>query len=336
MFLQSGLQKSHSQKFIRSLKYSGVWFQRPLKKIEKPVALPQRRKRLQRDISRCEFLGSTPDGMQIFLSQLPNNSALMREIGRLRELSFRAVGEGTGKLRDLDEFDAYYLHLVLWNPAKNEIAGSYRMADSHWVMETRGAEHLYSSTLFEYSAAMEPFLKEGLELGRSFVQPKYQGTRSLDYLWYGIGAFLSKYPRYRYCFGPVSISNALAEPLKDMLVYFYSTYFPSKKLTVRSFRPYRLDAATESRMQSLFNGDDYSADFIRLKAEFANYGASVPTLYKQYCQLAEPGGVQFLDFGIDPDFANCIDGLVILDIEKLKSKKRQRYLSCHNSQSQAV
>ena len=174
---------------------------------------------------------------------------------------------------------------------------------------------------------MEPYLAQGLELGRSFVQPKYWGKRSLDYLWYGIGAFIRKYPKYRYLFGPVSISNSMPKAAKELMVYFYKLYFGGQQMLAPSRSPFALSQSVVEQLKPQFCGDDYKADFAQLKYLLANMGCSIPTLYKQYSELTEQGGVQFLDFGIDVDFADCIDGLVLLDIKKLKAKKRKRYLS---------
>jgi putative hemolysin len=123
----------------------------------------------------------------------------MREIGRLREVAFRAVGEGTFKRRDIDEYDSHYFHLVLWDQHDLEIVGAYRFADAEQLTQADHPTGLYSSTLFNYSDSNQDLFAHGLELGRSFVQPKYWGKRSLDYLWFGIGAFLSRYPKYLRC-----------------------------------------------------------------------------------------------------------------------------------------
>ncbi len=159
----------------------------------------------------------------------------MREVGRLREMAFRAVGEGSGNRRDTDIYDKHYIHLLLWDESELEIAGAYRFCDASKALSTngestngesangepaKGEQVLYSASLFKYRDSMNTYLAQGLELGRSFVQPQYRGKRSLEYLWYGIGAVLSKNPQYRYLFGPVTLSNSYAQHAKDMLVHF--------------------------------------------------------------------------------------------------------------------
>ena len=147
----------------------------------------------------------------------------MREIGRLREIAFRAVGEGSGNRRDVDPYDRYYEHLILWDVEDLEIVGAYRLGNTSQMLEAEQA--LYTQSLFNYTEQMTPYFDNGLELGRSFVQPKYWGKRSLDYLWYGIGAYLKKHPKIRYLFGPVTLSNSMPKAAKDLLVYFYKLHF---------------------------------------------------------------------------------------------------------------
>lgn len=291
------------------------------------IAPREERQALKKSIKQCEHLGQTQDGKQIYLYRFVEGDPIMREIGVLREQAFRAVGEGSFARRDLDQYDMHYLHLILWDEEDLEIVGAYRLADTNAVLQTHGIKGLYCHTLFAISQEMDPYLAQGLELGRSFVQPKYWGKRSLDYLWYGIGAFIKKYPKYRYLFGPVSISNTMPTAAKELLVYFYQLYFGCEQALASSRAPFELKQTVIDQLKEQFSGDNYKNDFIQLKHMLANMGTSVPTLYKQYSELTEEGGVKFLDFGVDVDFADCIDGLVLVDIEKLKEKKRKRYLS---------
>ncbi len=292
---------------------------------EKSIARPERKTDLKKAVQEGTMLGRTPDGKAIFLFEAAESSPVLREIGRLRELSFRAVGEGSGKRRDLDHFDHYYQHLILWDNDDLEIAGAYRFVDAGKVVAERGATGLYTGSLFKLEAQRSFFLENGLELGRSFVQPRYWGKRSLDYLWYGIGAYLVKNPHFRFLFGPVSISNAQPGMAKELLIYFYKLYFSPDASLSCSRNPFSFSQPMAS-LEKEFCGTDYQADFTKLKSLLANLGTTIPPLYKQYTGLCEPGGVVFLDFNIDPAFSNCIDGLVIVDIKKLKEAKRKRYM----------
>ncbi len=294
-----------------------------LLKVETAIAHPVNRSALAQAVTACELLGETPDGKRIHLFRGALDSPILREVGRLRELSFRAVGEGSGARRDLDRFDAHYDHLILWDSQDLEIAGAYRMARTAQVLAEQGVQGLYTNSLFEFAPAMQPYLQQGLELGRSFVQPRYWGKRSLDYLWFGIGAYIQRYPQCRYLFGPVSVSREMPQAARDLLIYHYRRHYGAADLA-HARRPYV--PCEELDVGAQFTGQDSAADFVRLKHLLAHMGSSVPTLYKQYAEVAGPGGVRFLDFGVDPDFSHCVDGLVLVDVEMLKPHKRERYM----------
>ncbi|MCH1929094.1 lysophospholipid acyltransferase family protein [Shewanella sp. A25] len=302
---------------------------KPLFVTQNAIAHPEPRRELQSALQQCELLGQTQDNMLIYLYQHRDSNPIMREIGRLREIAFRAVGEGSGKRRDIDKYDSYYHHLVLWDKQQMEIVGAYRFASGEQVLSQYGANSLYSQSLFQFSDGFIPYVRQGLELGRSFVQPKYWGKRSLDYLWFGIGAFLAKHPEYRYLFGPVSISNQLPGNARELLVHFYSREFATEQSMATAMSPFGLPVERCSMLNSHYVEDDYQTNFKQLKQMLASMGAAVPTLYKQYGELCKPGGVKFLAFGIDADFGDCIDGLVLVDTKRLKSKKYQRYIGPH-------
>jgi len=298
---------------------------KPLLPTVSAIARPERKTELKQAVRQGERLGKTPDGKVIYLFEPSGSSPVMREIGRLREITFRAVGEGSGKRRDLDVFDWHYRHLILWDEEDLEIAGAYRFVDAGRIVKEKGADGLYTGSLFDLDPAKCNFLEKGLELGRSFVQQRYWGKRSLDYLWYGIGAFLARNPQYRYLFGPVSISNSMPPMARDLLIYFYKLYFANGTPSPCSRNPFSFSQPL-SILSATFLGNDYPMDFMTLKSSLNNLGTAVPPLYKQYTELCEPGGVIFLDFNIDPTFSNCVDGLVIVDTDKLKPQKRKRYM----------
>jgi putative hemolysin len=287
--------------------------------VAQAVAHPEDRQKLRRAIRQCDHLGSTRDGMEIYCYQYSGDCTVMREIGRLREVSFRAVGEGTGHRRDVDAFDAYYDHIVLWDENQLELVGAYRLKRLKDLAE---GETLYSESLFEYQIPYaEEYFECGAELGRSFVQPRYWGRNGLDYLWQGLGTYLRRYPDVRYLFGPVSLSDSLPRDAKDLLIQFYQAHFPATQPWAKASSPYKSELT-----ETVFSGQDYRDEFATLKEQLTAMGCSVPTLYKQYTELCEDGGVSFAAFNVDPDFADCIDGLVLVDIEKMKPARRKRYL----------
>ncbi|UPW17595.1 lysophospholipid acyltransferase family protein [Agarivorans sp. TSD2052] len=325
----SGLERSTQAQLLKKHLYRIGNNKKGLFQTEAAIAHPEQRLALKKAIKQLEHIGETPDGKQICLCYGNSQPVLLSELGRLRELSFRAVGEGTGRRTDTDKFDANYIHLILWDTEHLEIAGAYRFTDTKRLIEEHGIDALYSQSLFEYDIDSCDFLQSGIELGRSFVQPKYWGKRSLDYLWLGIGAFLARNPQYRYLFGPVSISAAMPEAGRDLLIHFYQTYFPATKRFACSRQPYQLAKQNTCSINMRFTGEDYKTDFAQLKSALATMGTAVPTLYKQYTELCLVGGVQFIDFNVDPEFNQCIDGLVLVDLQQLKEKKKARYIDVH-------
>lgn len=167
---------------------------------------------------------------------------------------------------------------------------------------------LYSRTLFDFTAGMNPYLAQGLELGRSFVQPGYWGKRSLDYLWRGIGAYLNQHPHYRYLFGPVSLSGAYPRDALELLVHFYERHFPTWQQLAVPRNPFLIPAERRAELDARYPGTSYREEFQRLKSELAERKLGIPTLYKQYGELCDVGGVQFAAFNIDPSFGHCVDG----------------------------
>ena len=272
-------------------------------------------------IAGLRSLGETSDGKQIRVGALAADAPLLREIGRLRELTFRAVGEGTGRSLDLDPWDSWYEHIVLWDAGAARIAGAYRIARGAPVLAAHGIRGLYTASLFDYADDAIARIAQGMELGRSFVAPDYWGSRSIDYLWQGIGAYLRAHPKVRYLFGAVSISAALPPAAREQIAAHYTHYFGGDAGEVVSKRPFAYRAA-----QPRDAAVDAETAFRVLKANLDALGAQVPMLYKQYTELCEPGGARFLAFGVDPDFSDAVDGLIEVDIQRMRPKKRQRYL----------
>lgn len=300
----------------------------PKFQISGAIAHPESPRAVKLALARGERLGQTVDGKQIILLDAAPDCPAIREIGRLRELTFRRVGEGTGGRRDLDRFDGHYRHIVLWDADAVQIVGAYRLGEGGTLLERHGLDGLYSQSLFEYAPQAMEFLREGVELGRSFVIPAYWGSRSLDYLWQGIGAYLRTHPETRYLFGPVSISADLSPEARAWLVHYHRHYYPDPDHLARARNPYRMDPAIDEAGNEAWQGRDARAGMVELKKQLARLKLSIPVLYKQYVDLVEPedGGVRFLDFGVDPAFGNCVDGLIRVDLSYLKAAKRARYI----------
>jgi putative hemolysin len=301
----------------------------PLFATQTPLINKCDRRAIQAELEQAEILGKTADNKTIFLFDSAGHSVVLEEIGRLRERTFRFVGEGTGQCKDLDDFDHYYRHLILWDESACEIVGAYRLGEI-WKWPHHDSRMLYSATLFDYTEATAELFTAGLELGRSFVQPEYWGKRSLDYLWQGIGAYLARHPQVKYLFGPVSLSQNLPKKARDLLVCHYRHYYPDPQHLAYAKTPYVCDAETESLYAGQGNNDDSETAFTSLKSQLAFMGMKIPTLYKQYTDLCLPGGTRFCGFNIDENFGHCVDGLVVVDLDQVKPKKRTRYIERHN------
>jgi putative hemolysin len=339
----NGLKKSAAQCCRTGYRQTAKYFRRHVYKIgggkqgpirgEKPIAFPADRITLKSAVNACEILGETSDGKLILLyrrAESEDFSPILHELGRLREISFRAVGEGSGRRLDLDRFDDHYYHIFLWDPKLLDIIGAYRFTPT---ARTKSTDSLYTHSLFSYTEAMLPILENGMELGRNFIQPVYWGKRGLDYLWLGLGAYLANNPECRYLFGPVSVSVALPPLARDLMISFYRRYFTPKHPPAVSRNPCPV---SQPQIAAFFRGNDYQKDLQRLKSALNNMNASIPTLYKQYSELCEEGGVYFSDFGTDPDFNNCIDGFVVADLNKLKPSRYQRYMEPYLKEKTAI
>ena len=301
---------------------------KPLFDTETSIIRPQDRQTIRAELKQAEILGRTSDNKTILLFDYRDNSVVLDEIGRLREITFRAVGEGTGRRKDTDHFDQYYRHLILWDDNDLEIVGAYRLGEI-WKWPQRDSALLYSSSLFDYSDTATKLFEGGLELGRSFVQPQYWGKLSLDYLWQGIGAYLARHTDVKYLFGPVSLSQNLPKKARDLLVSHYGSHYQDPENLASAKKPYVVDVGPTVSMTGPQDTENAAAAFVNMRAQLDFLGVKIPTLYKQYAEVCLPGGTRFCCFNIDKNFGYCVDGLVVVDLDHLKPKKRERYITRH-------
>jgi len=243
---------------------------------------------------------------------IPN---VMQEIGRLREITFRGVGEGTRKAVDLDRFDPDYLHLFAWNTVKHEVVGAYRLTGTDVIRD------LYTATLFKYDHAFLDKMGPALELGRSFVRAEYQkGFAPLLALWKGIGTYIARNPRYKVLFGPVSISNQYQAVSRELMVTFLE-----KRASVREWmglvsnrNPFRKRSAKLTFPSTGFDLDDLS-DVV---SDLESSRAGIHVLLRQYLKL----GGKLLGFNVDPEFSDALDGLILVDLTRTEPRLLERYL----------
>lgn len=248
---------------------------------------------------------------------------ILREIGIRREETFRAVGEGTGKPMDIDRFDDTYRHLVLWNHTEREVAGAYRFGLTDEIIKANGQEGLYTSTLFNYDPGFIESLGPALEMGRSFIIPKYQKNyQPLLMLWKGVAAFVTANPRYRKLFGCVSISGEYSGLSHELIMGFMDRHcsLPELAAKARPKRPpktKRLKKVDFSLPARLYDNPDDISDLVN-----DIEGRSIPVLLRQYLKL----GGKIIGFNMDPDFGNCMDGLILVDLMQSDPKVLSRFM----------
>jgi putative hemolysin len=260
-----------------------------------------------------------------FLADAHQIPSVLKEIGRLREVTFRAVGEGTGAAYDLDSYDAHYRHLFIWRPETKEIVGGYRFAETAKVLPARGIKGLYTSSLFRYDEKFFDQLGGALELGRSFVRPEYQRMYApLLMLWKGIARYVALHPQAPVLFGAVSISNAYNRASRELLVKFFEKHKEKQPLAglVVPRTPFRAGRfrgrALDDVLPLLRDVEDLNAPL----ADIERDGKTVPILLKQYLKM---GGV-VLAFNVDRDFSDALDGLVFVDMRRTKASALARYM----------
>jgi putative hemolysin len=248
----------------------------------------------------------------------------LRELGRLREITFREVGEGTGGETDIDRYDRDYVHLVAWHRTRNEVVGAYRIGHVDRIVAARGKRGLYTHSLFAYGDAFVRSLGPALELGRSFVSSAYQRDfGALMLLWKGIAQYVACNPRYHVLFGPVSISGEYRPASHALLIDFLRRHCFDPQLAKlirprRAFRRTHSLAALSGDLARLADFDDVS----QLLEEIEPDGKGAPVLLRQYLKL----GGRLACFNVDESFSGVIDGLIVVDLLCTEPRVLQKYM----------
>jgi putative hemolysin len=264
------------------------------------------------------------DEFAVYLAPAAAIPHTLQEIGRLRELTFRGAGEGTGAAMDLDRFDPYYLHLFLWSKGNREVAGAYRLGPTAELLPRFGVRGLYSSTLFHLNPELFARMGPALEMGRSFVRPEYQKQYApLLLLWKGITRYVAAHPECAVLFGAVSISNDYNPVSRSLLVGYLATQKESGLARlIKPRRPYRPKHDTHSLAEA---ASRFSQDVEELSAPIADLerdGKGVPILIKQYMKA----GGRVLGFNVDPRFSNVLDVLMMADLRRAPQPILERYM----------
>lgn len=242
--------------------------------------------------------------------RIPN---ILLEIGRLREITFRQVGEGTNRSIDLDEFDLYYHQLFIWDDENQTLVGAYRIGKGDEIIHKYGIRGFYVHSLFKIKENLHDMLKETLELGRSFITQEYQKKpMPMFLLWKGILYFTLKNPQYRYLMGPVSISDNYSTVSKEVIIKFIMTHYFDWKLArnITPRKPYKFKTVDPSLnvLMETMNADINSLD--KAIADIDEIHSGLPVLLKKYIKL----NAKIIGFNVDPKFNNSLDGLIVLDM----------------------
>ena len=301
------------------------------KKEMQELILPIAPEKMEREIAAlpesCKMLSG--EKISVYCAEAWQIKWTLVEIGRLREKTFREVGEGTGKSFDNDEFDQYYLHMFMWDSENRRIAGAYRIGRTDKIINSIGVQGLYASTLFKIRPELIERIAPALEMGRSFIVSEYQKKRStLAILWRGIGEYLYRHPQYRTLYGPVSISTEYNSISKDLIVQFLSEKKTSEELAkfVKAKKPPKPKLKNVDRQTLMSCASDIEhISALVSEIEFDNKG--IPTLLKHYLKLDG----ELLAFNVDPEFGSCIDGLIMVDMLKTDPKLLKSYMGARQT-----
>ncbi|MCL6269709.1 lysophospholipid acyltransferase family protein [Sansalvadorimonas sp. 2012CJ34-2] len=292
---------------------------------ESPVISPVDSALLERDIAKLpeKNLLLQRGSFEVWCSYATGIPNILREIGRLREITFRDAGEGSGLSMDIDRFDQTYLHLFLWNKEKSEIVGAYRLGQVDKLIASGGVEALYSRSLFEYDRRFLDQMGGCLEMGRSFISKEYQKSLSaLQMLWKGIGAWVIRHPQYRVLFGPVSISKEYQELSRYLMAMSLEENFLNSSLAelVKPKEPLHPSSKLPWSRDMLAGLG--SVEHISALVRVLENDRGVPVLLRQYLKL----NGTFAGFNVDPAFNDALDGLIIVDLLKSDRRVLERYL----------
>ena len=308
--LRSGISSSEVKKFFGSNLFK-IYNRAQTIVQETPTELIER----EIEFIRADKHVMSEKNYDVFLSSAASMPNIINEIGRLREITFREIGEGTNKKIDLDEYDFYYNHLFIWDREAKKIVGAYRVGKGDEIYFRYGVKGFYISNLFKIKPGFHNLMKSGLELGRSFVRKEYQQKPlPLFLLWKGLLMFSMNNPSYRYMFGPVSISNNFTKLSKTLIIEYIRRNCYDNRLAKfirpkKKFEAELNDLETElleSHINSIKSLDS-------LISEIELNHNKVPVLLRQYIQL----NAQIIGFNVDPKFNDSLDGFLVLDIQAI-------------------
>lgn len=305
----------------------------------KDVVAPLPKEGILSELTTDKLMRKTNKGAnEIYVVTHHNSPNIMREIGRLREITFRDAGGGTGKEIDIDQYDtseAPYQQLIVWDPDAQEILGGYRyITCANLPVDSNGEVQLATSRLFHFSEEFKrDYLPHTLELGRSFVQPAYQSSKAgakalfaLDNLWDGLGALTVDHPEIKYFFGKVTMYTHFNPDARNLILYFFQKYFRDHDNLVFPKKPMKLNLDVEA-LEKIFNGGSYKEDYKILTQEVREYGENIPPLINAYMNLSP----SMKTFGtvLNDHFGNVEETGIIVTIQDIYEAKKDRHIETY-------
>ncbi len=289
-----------------------------LKKHQEPIIAPKEISDIESELNtiRKNALLFRKSDYEIFLTNPKQTPTIMQEIARLREITFRQVGEGTGRSSDIDKYDTYYDQLFIWHKKNKQIIGAYRIGFGNKIIENYGKKGIYSTSLFQIDNQFIPYLEKSIELGRSFVVKEYQQKPlPLFLLWQAICQILINDKNIRYIIGPVSISNSFSRFSKELLIAFIRKHHFSNELAqyITPRKEFKVKSDTKAIDIILERNKNDLSQLDKFISGIEPDYLKVPVLLKQYLKQ----NAKIIGFNIDPNFHNCLDGLMILNVQDL-------------------
>ncbi len=292
------------------------------------------------ELTPDRFLRQTNKGHnELYVVTAQDSPNVMREIGRLREISFRSAGGGSGKECDIDEFDTMEVpcrQLIVWDPESRLILGGYRFICGRDIrLDPMGRPCIATGHMFDFSERfIRDYLPYTLELGRSFVRPEYQSSRAgakaiyvLDNLWDGLGAITVLNPDIRYLFGKVTMYPSYSACCRDLILFFLHKYFPDPDFLVRPIKSLRTDASPEE-LAAVFTGGDFKSDLKILNATLREHGHTVPPLVHAYMCLSPT--MKMFGTAINDEFGDVEESGILLTIDDIFEEKKQRHIDTYH------
>ena len=303
---------------------------------EQPIIPPVDRELIEAELTPDKLIRKTNAGNNhIYIVDYHNAPNVTRELGRLREITFRDAGGGTGLDCDLDEFDTGenpFKQLLVWNPLDRDIVGGYRFIDcNELAIGKDGQYHTPTLKLFQYSSKfVEEYLPYTIELGRSFVQPNYQpgnnirkGMYSLDNIWDGLGALVHMYPKNRYFFGKITMYPDFDRTSRDLILYFMNKYFHDPDKLVFPIEPLKADTPL-SELETAFPNLEYEKDYKVLIQMVRQRGEHIPPLVNAYMNLSST--MRYFGTAVNHDFGAVEETGIIVTISDIYDIKLERHI----------